>query len=188
MKSCANCKFVRPSGVACKKGHVMDARGSKKECKQWHRQDCTNCQFLTKDATAFYYNTTHRLWRSDRGNPYTGDRCEGCALKAYAGIKRTIEQVKRDTSDLFETIGCLSVEHVTGRYDLVSTLELIAESISTSTSKAGELSLQVREIERTSGSVTVNPLRPSESVRVSMVTAGPGHGERLSTAPEIADR
>jgi hypothetical protein len=188
MKSCANCKNVKPSGGSCRKGHVMDARGAKKECKEWQRQDCTNCQFLTRDAAKYYYDTTHRLWWTDRGNPYTGDRCEGCALRAYASIKKTIEQVKRDTSDLFETVGCLSVEHVTGRYDLVSTLELIAESISTSTGKAGELSLQVREIERTSDSVTSNPTRPAEMVKVSMMAPGPGPAERASNAQEIEDR
>ena len=137
----------------CKKDHVMDAGGIRKECKDWQRQDCTNCQFLSKDAATYYYDTTHRLWWTDRGNPYTGDRCEGCALRAYASIRKTIDQVKRDTSDLYETVGCLSVEHVIGRFDIVSTLELIAESISTSTSKAGEMSLQVREIQRTCESV-----------------------------------
>ena len=114
------------------------------------------------------------------GKPrYTGDRCEGCALRAYASIKKTIEQVKRDTSDLFETVGCLSVEHVTGRYDLVSTLELIAESISTSTCKAGELSLQVREIQRTNDSVAANPTRPTEAVKVSLAAPAPARPKRL---------
>jgi len=188
MKSCANCKSVKPTGGACRKGHAMDARGAKKECKDWQRQDCTNCQFLTRDAATYYYDTTHRLWWSDRGNPYTGDRCEGCALRAYASIKKTIEQVKRDTSDLFETVGCLSVEHVTGRYDLVSTLELIAESISTSTSKAGELSLQVREIERTTDSVAANPTRPAEAIKVTMVAAGHGQADRASGVQEIEGR
>ena len=188
MKSCANCKSVRPSGGTCRKGHAMDARGAKKECRDWQRQDCTNCQFLTRDAATYYYNTTHRLWWTDRGNPYTGDRCEGCALRAYSSIKKTIEQVKRDTCDLFETIGCLSVEHVTGRYDLVSTLELIAESISTSTSKAGELSLQAREVERTSDSVTANPMRPTEAAMVSLVTMGPDGADRPPEAQEIENR
>jgi hypothetical protein len=188
MKSCANCKSVKPTGGSCRKGHVMDARGAKKECKDWQRQDCTNCQFLTRDAAAYYYDTTHRLWWTDRGNPYTGDRCEGCALRAYASIKKTIEQVKRDTSDLFETVGCLSVEHVTGRFDLVSTLELIAESISMSTGKAGELSLQVREIERTTDSVTANPMRPTETVKVSLVAADDGVPEKASEAQELEGR
>jgi hypothetical protein len=83
-------------------------------------------------------------------------------------------------------VGCLSVEHVIGRFDIVSTLELIAESISTSTSKAGELSLQVREIERTTDSVTANPMRPAEAVKVSLVTSGPD--ERASDAQEIEER
>lgn len=188
MKSCANCRSVKPTGGSCRKDHVMDARGAKKECKDWQRQDCTNCQFLTRDAANYYYDTTHRLWWTDRGNPYTGDRCEGCALRAYASIKKTIEQVKRDTSDLFQTVGCLSVEHVTGRYDLVSTLELIAENISTSTSKAGELSLQVREIERTSDNVTANPMRPTETVKVGLVASGSGPVERASEAQEFEGR
>ena len=188
MKSCANCKSVKPSGGSCRKSHVMDARGAKKDCKDWQRQDCTNCQFLTQDAARYYYDTTHRLWWTDRGNPYSGDRCEGCALRAYASIKKTIEQVKRDTSDLFETVGCLSVEHVTGRYDLVSTLELIAESISTSTSKAGELSLQVREIERTTDSVIANPTRPTEMVKISIRASESGPAERASNAQEIEGR
>jgi hypothetical protein len=163
----------------------MDARGAKKECKDWQRQDCTNCQFLTQDAARYYYDTTHRLWWTDRGNPYSGDRCEGCALRAYASIKKTIEQVRRDTSDLFEAVGCLSIEHVTGRYDLVSTLELIAESISTSTSRAGELSLQVREIERTTDSVTANPTRPTEMVKVSVEATSTGPAGQASNAQEI---
>lgn len=188
MKTCANCKSVRPSGGACKKGHVMDARGIRKDCKDWQRQDCTNCQFLSKDAATYYYNTTHKLWWADRGNPYTGDRCEGCALRAYASIRKTIEQVKRDTSDLFETVGCLSVEHVVGRFDIVSTLELIAESISTSTSKAGELSLQVREIERTGESVNNHTLRPTETIK-SIVIAANGHqGSQAMATEEIEGR
>jgi hypothetical protein len=149
----------------------MQAREMKKECKDWQRQDCLNCQFMTRDAATYYYNTTHKLWWQGRGNPYTGDRCEGCALRAYASIKKTIEQVKRDTSDLYETVGCLNVEHVTGRYDLVSTLELIAESISTSTSKAGELALRVRQIERTSDSVHANPNRPAGAMKGIVITA-----------------
>ncbi len=157
----------------------MDARGIRKECKDWQRQDCTNCQFLTKEAATYYYNTTHKLWWADRGNPYTGDRCEGCALRAYASIRKTIDQVKRDTSDLYETVGCLSVEHVIGRFDIVSTLELIAESISTSTSKAGEMSLQVREIERTTESVHATPHRPTEAMKSIVMTT---HGHQMSQA------
>jgi hypothetical protein len=188
LKTCANCKSVRPSGGTCKRNHVMDARGMKKECKDWQRQDCTNCQFLSKDAATYYYNTTHKLWWVDRGNPYTGDRCEGCALRAYASIRKTIDQVKRDTSDLYETVGCLSVEHVIGRFDIVSTLELIAESISTSTSKAGELSLQVREIERTSENVHSNSMRSTGSMKGIVVTT---HGHQMShtaSAQEIEGR
>ncbi|OPY28860.1 MAG: hypothetical protein A4E28_01247 [Methanocella sp. PtaU1.Bin125] len=179
MKTCANCKSVRPSGGTCKKGHVMDARGIRKECKDWQRQDCTNCQFLSKEAATYYYNATHKLWWADRGNPYTGDRCEGCALRAYANIRKTIEQVKRDTSDLYETVGCLSVEHVIGRFDIVSTLELIAESISTSTSKAGEMSLQVREIERTCESAHASTMRPTEAIKGMVMTT---HGHQASPA------
>lgn len=182
MKTCANCKHVRPSGGTCRKNHAMDARGLKRECKDWLRQDCTNCQYLTKDATAYYYGTTHKLWWTGRGNPYTGDRCEGCSLRAYASIRQTIDQVKRDTSDLFEMVGSLSVECVTGRYDLVSTLELIAESISTSTSKAGELALCVREIERTSESVQPNPTRPAETAKSIVVTA---RASQASTSESI---
>lgn len=188
MKTCANCKSVRPSGGTCKKSHVMDVRGIKKDCKDWQRQDCTNCQFLSKEAATYYYNTTHKLWWSDRGNPYTGDRCEGCALRAYASIRKTIDQVKRDTSDLYETVGCLSVEHVIGRFDIVSTLELIAESISTSTSKAGEMSLQVREIERTCESVHSNPTRPTETIKSIVMTT---HGQQVpqaASAQEIEGR
>ncbi|WP_424358199.1 hypothetical protein [Methanocella sp. MCL-LM] len=171
MKTCANCKHVRPSSGMCKKNHAMDARGLRKDCRDWLKQDCTNCRYLTKDATTYYYETTHKLWWIGRGNPYTGDRCEGCSLRAYASIRQTIDQVKRDTSDLYETVGSLSVECVTGRYDLVSTLELIAESISTSTSKAGELALRAREIERTSESVQLNPTRPAEAVKGILVAA-----------------
>jgi len=171
MKTCASCKSVRPSSGTCKKSHLMDARETRKECKDWQKQDCTNCQYLTKDATTYYYNMTHRLWWAGRGNPYTGDRCEGCSLRAYASIRQTIDQVKRDTSDLFQTVGCLSVEHVTGRYDLVSMLELIAENISTSTSKAGELALHAREIERTGDGVSLNPTRPTETVKGIVVAA-----------------
>ena len=188
MKTCANCKSVRPSDGVCGKNHVMDARGVRKECKEWQRQDCTNCQYLSKEAATYYYDATHKLWWTDRGNPYTGDRCEGCALRAYASIRKTIEQVKRDASDLFETVGCLSVEHVTGRYDIVSTLELIAENISTSTSKAGELSLQVREIERTNGSVQANPARPAETIKGIVVTPGVGQAVRVAEAQEIEGR
>jgi hypothetical protein len=188
VKTCANCKSVRPSGGTCRKDHAMDARGIRKECKDWQRQDCTNCQFLTKEAATYYYNTTRKLWWSDRGNPYTGDRCEGCALRAYASIKKTIEQVKRDTSDLYETVGCLNVEQVIGRFEIVSTLELIAESISTSTSKAGEMSLQVREIERTSESVHSNSLRPTETVKGITVTASTHGGLPAAQAPEIDGR
>jgi hypothetical protein len=166
----------------------MDARGIRKECKDWHRQDCANCQFLTKEAATYYYNTTHKLWWADRGNPYTGDRCEGCALRAYASIRNTIDQVKRDTCDLFETVGCLSVEHVIGRFDIVSTLELIAESISTSTSKAGELSLQVREIERTTESVQTTPLRPTEAMKSSVLTTHGHHASQNMSAEEIEGR
>ncbi len=162
----------------------MDARGIRKECKDWQRQDCTNCQFLTKEAATYYYNTTHKLWWADRGNPYTGDRCEGCALRAYASIRKTIDQVKRDTSDLYETVGCLSVEHVIGRFDIVSTLELIAENISTSTSKAGEMSLQVREIERTTESVRDNPHRPTEATKSIVIAT---HGHQMSQAPSAEE-
>ncbi len=166
----------------------MDARGIRKECKDWQRQDCTNCQFLSKEAATYYYNTTHKLWWSDRGNPYTGDRCEGCALRAYASIRKTIDQVKRDTSDLYETVGCLSVEHVIGRFDIVSTLELIAESISTSTSKAGEMSLQVREIERTCESVHSNPMRPTETIKSIVMTTHGHQVPQAASAQEIEGR
>lgn len=185
MKACANCRNVKPAGGICRKGHVMDARNVKKDCKEWQKQDCINCQFLTREATTFYYNTTHRLWWIGRGNPFTSDRCEGCSLRAFASIKKTIEQVKRDTSDLFETVGCLSVEHVTGRYDLVSTLELIAESISTSTSKAGELSLKVREIERT-GSTLLSlppPRQAQNSIKGMIMSAAPQ--EALTGEPDF---
>lgn len=185
MRTCANCKSVRPSGGACKKNHIMDANGGKKECKDWQRQDCLNCQYMSKESATYYYNTTQKLWSSGRGNPYTGDRCEGCALRAYASIKKTIEQVKRDTSDLFETVGCLSVEHVTGRYEIISTLELIAESISTSTSKAGELALRVREIERTSDNVHANPTRPAEAMKGIVITAQAAPGSKAAEKGSI---
>jgi hypothetical protein len=77
---------------------------------------------------------------------------------------------------------------VTGRYDLVSTLELIAESISTSTCKAGELSLQVREIQRTNDSIAANPMRPTETVNASLAASGSGQAENASEAQESGGR
>ena len=70
----------------------------------------------------------------------------------------------------------------------MSTLELIAESVSTSTSKAGNLSLQVREIERTSESVHMNSMRPTESVKGIVVTSHAHQVQRSDEIEEIAGR
>ncbi|MCD1294945.1 hypothetical protein CUJ83_08035 [Methanocella sp. CWC-04] len=148
-RTCASCKYVRPTGGICKKGIHMDARGIRRDCKNWQKQDCTNCQYLSKDATDYYYRSTHKLWFIGRGNPFTNESCEGCELREYGMVKGLIEQVKRDACDIYEIIGCLDAEKVSGRRELVSILELIAENISTSANKGGTLGLRARELERT---------------------------------------
>jgi hypothetical protein len=50
------------------------------------------------------------------------------------------------------------------------------------------LSLQVREIERTTDSVLANPTRPMETVKGIIGTTGVGAAERASNAQEIEDR
>jgi hypothetical protein len=169
-RTCAACKHVRTSGVICKKGNYIDARGDRKECKDWKKQDCINCQFMCKDASEFYYKSYHKLWWTGRGNPATGERCDGCELREFVVVKGLIEQVKRDASDLYETIGSINCEHVSGRDELVSLLELVAETMSTSASKAGELGLKAREVERTGDSMLASLTRTLTTMIMSRNT------------------
>jgi hypothetical protein len=126
----------------------MEARGSNNRCKSWRNQDCTNCQHLSKDASSYYYKANRKLWHAGRGNPLTGERCEGCELKDYSLVKQLIERVKMDASDLFETIGCLNVEVVAPKQDMVIMLESISENLGSCTSRAGVLGLRVKDIDR----------------------------------------
>lgn len=127
---------------------VMDSRTQKKECKYWQRQNCTNCQYLNREATDFYYRTNHKLWHVGRGNPTTGENCEECDLRSYGRVKELISQVKRDASDIYENIGCLEVQKVVLAKDLVSALDLISDNIRSSASRAGLLGLKARDLEK----------------------------------------
>jgi hypothetical protein len=131
----------------CKKGAYMSTRDNK-QCKNWRKQDCTNCQHMSKDSTAYYYTTAQKLWYIQKGNPLTGENCVDCKLKDYSLIRQLIDRIKMDASDLFETIGCLEPGVVAMNPDMQLILESICESLGSNTSKAGILGIRARDIER----------------------------------------
>lgn len=134
----------------------MDAQDSRKYCKSWRSQDCTNCEHMSKETACYYYKTRHKLWHVGRGNPRTGERCEGCELKDYSLVKLFIERIKMDTSDLYETIGCLNIEIVARNRDMIVILESIVESLGSNTSKAGIIELRSKDLEREAESPTAS--------------------------------
>ncbi len=126
----------------------MDAQDSRKNCRIWRSQDCTNCEHMSKEAAYYYYKTRHKLWHAGRGNPRTGQQCEGCELKDYSLVKLFIERIKMDASDLYETIGCLNIEIIARNRDMIVILESIVESLGSNTSKAGIIGLKAKDLER----------------------------------------